>query len=58
MGVIFFWVVDESPNQARTARLVELGSKSVASLVKLSALPVMRPVRKTALSLIETVKGG
>jgi AcrR family transcriptional regulator len=58
MGVIFFWVVDESPNQARTARLVELGAKSVASLVKLSALPVMQPVRKTALRLIETVKGG
>jgi len=57
MGVIFFWVVDESPNQARTARLVELGSKSVASLVRLSALPVMRPIRKTALRLIETVKG-
>src|SRR6516164_10893789 len=36
MGVIFFWVVDESPNQARTARLVELGSKSVASLVRSS----------------------
>jgi AcrR family transcriptional regulator len=57
MGVIFFWVVDESPNQASTARLVELGAKSVVSLVKLSALPVMRPVRKTALRLIETVKG-
>jgi AcrR family transcriptional regulator len=57
MGVIFYWVVDESPNQARTARLVELGAKSVASLVKLSALPVMRPVRKTALRLIETIKG-
>ena len=57
MGVIFFWVVDESPNQGRTARLVQLGAKSVASLVKLSALPVMRPVRKTALRLIETVKG-
>ena len=58
MGVIFFWVVDESPNQASTARLVELGAKSVVSLVKLSALPVMQPVRKTALRLIETVKGG
>jgi AcrR family transcriptional regulator len=57
MGVIFYWVVDESPNQARTARLVELGAKSVAYLVKLSALPVMRPLRKTALCLIETVKG-
>jgi len=58
MGVIFFWVIDESPQQARTARLLELASKSVAFLIRVSALPLMRPLRKTALQLIEIVKGG
>jgi hypothetical protein len=29
MGVIFFWVIDESAEQARTARLLELATKSV-----------------------------
>jgi AcrR family transcriptional regulator len=57
MGVIFFWVVDDSPEQARTARLLELAAKSVASLIKVSSLPFMRPLRKTALQLIEIVKG-
>jgi AcrR family transcriptional regulator len=57
MGVIFFWVIDESPNQARTARLLELATKSVASLIRFSALPIMRPLRKTALQLIEIVTG-
>ena len=57
MGVIFFWVIDESPHQARTARLLELATKSVATLIRVSALPLMRPVRKTALQLIEVVKG-
>ena len=57
MGVIFFWVIDESPDQARTARLLDLATKSVASLVRLSALPLMRPVRKAALQLIGVVKG-
>ncbi len=57
MGVIFFWVIDESPGQARTARLLELSCKAVASLVRLSGLPLMRPVRKSALQLIEVVKG-
>ena len=57
MGVIFFWVIDESENQARTAKLLDLGAKSVCTLIQLSALPLMRPVRKTALQLIETVKG-
>jgi AcrR family transcriptional regulator len=57
MGVIFFWVIDDSPNQARTARLLELSAKSVASLIRVSALPILRPLRKTALQLIEIVKG-
>ena len=57
MGVIFFWVIDESPNQSRTTRLLELATKSVTTLIKVSALPLMRPVRKSALQLIEVVKG-
>jgi AcrR family transcriptional regulator len=57
MGVIFFWVVDDSPHQARTARLLDLATKSVTSLIKASALPFMRPLRKTALELIAVVKG-
>ncbi|MCU1273111.1 MAG: Transcriptional regulator, TetR family [Bryobacterales bacterium] len=56
MGVIFFWVIDESPDQARTARLLDLAAKSVATLIRVSALPLMRPLRKTALQLIEIVK--
>jgi hypothetical protein len=55
--VIFFWVIDESPDQARTARLLDLAAKSVASLIRLSGLPLMRPLRKAALQLIEVVKG-
>jgi AcrR family transcriptional regulator len=57
MGVIFFWVIDDSPNQSRTARLLELAAKSVVSLIRVSALPLMRPLRKTALQLIWIVKG-
>jgi AcrR family transcriptional regulator len=57
MGMIFFWVIDESPDQARTARLLDLATKSVATLVRLSTLPLMRPVRKTVLQLIEVVTG-
>ena len=57
MGVIFFWVIDESPETARTSRLLELAAKSATALIKLSALPLMRPVRRTALEIVELVKG-
>jgi len=57
MGVIFFWVIDESAEQTRTRRLLELAAKSVVFLIRVSALPLMRPLRKTALQLIEIVEG-
>jgi hypothetical protein len=50
-------VIDESPGQARTTRLLELAAKSVTTLIRISALPLMRPLRKTALQLIEIVSG-
>jgi len=53
MGVIYFWLIDESPDQARTERLLELASKNIAALIRLSAMPLMRPLRRTALQLIE-----
>ncbi len=57
MGVILFWVIDESPQQVRTERLLTLASKIIANLIRASALPFMRPLRKTALQLIEIVVG-
>jgi AcrR family transcriptional regulator len=57
MGVIFFWVVDNSPGQARTAQLLAVACKTVASLVRLSAVPLMRPLRRRAVELIEIAAG-
>jgi AcrR family transcriptional regulator len=57
MGVIFFWVIDESADQARTARLLKHSTRCVTALTRISALPLMRPVRKTAVELIELVRG-
>jgi hypothetical protein len=45
MGAILFWVIDELPGQARSHRVFELSSK-------------IGPSRKTALEVIEIVKGG
>jgi len=56
MGVIYFWVTDDSPAQSRTSRLLVLGAKIVATLLKIAGLPLTRPLRKVAIELIETVK--
>ncbi len=58
MGVILFWVTDDSPRQCRTEKLLPLACKVVASLIRLSSLPLMRALRKPVLELIEIVAGG
>ena len=56
MGVIYFWISDDSRGQQRTSRLLALGAKIIATLLKIAGLPLTRPVRKVAIELIETVK--
>jgi AcrR family transcriptional regulator len=55
MGLILFWVYDRSPGEARTEKLVEKSLAIVASLLKLSKSPFLRPVRKTAIELLQAV---
>jgi AcrR family transcriptional regulator len=57
MGIILFWLVDDSPGQVRTARLLEQFCKSAAMLIRLSAIPLLRPLRKTVLGIVATVTG-
>jgi AcrR family transcriptional regulator len=58
MGIILFWVIDESPNQSSTEKLLEVAAKAAATLLRFSALPLMRPLRRTTVQMIEAVKGG
>lgn len=57
MGAIYFWVLDESPHQANSDRLLAIATKSIATLIRISALPLMRPVRKAALEVVQIIKG-
>ena len=57
MGVIFFWVTDDSADQVRTAKLLPLACKIVATLIRLSSLPLMRRVRKPIAEVIEIAIG-
>ena len=57
MGAIYFWVIDNSPRQANSDRLLSIAAASIATLIRVSALPLMRPVRKAALEVVHIVKG-
>ena len=55
MGVILFWIYDRSPEQRRTRALIEKSAGMVARLIKVSGFPLLRPVRKAVVELVETV---
>ena len=55
MGIILFWLYDRSPSQERTAKLMDKSLGLLVTLLRVSALPLMKPVRKTVLELVEAV---
>jgi AcrR family transcriptional regulator len=55
MGLILFWVYDRSPGQRRTQQLMEKSLGLIVNLIRISTLPLMKPLRKTVLELVETV---
>lgn len=54
MGLILFWIYDRSPRQQRTRQLMEKSLGLVVNLIRIAALPLMRPLRRTVLELLET----
>jgi AcrR family transcriptional regulator len=57
MALIMFWLYDRSPKQERTRRLMEKSLGLLVGLLKISGLPLMKPLRKAALELVETAAG-
>jgi AcrR family transcriptional regulator len=57
MALMMFWLYDRSPNQERTERLMEKSLGLLVNLLKLSSLPLMKPLRKAALELVEAASG-
>jgi AcrR family transcriptional regulator len=57
MSLILFWLHDRSPRQARTEKLMEKSLTLLVNLLRISSLPLMKPVRKMMLELVEIVEG-
>jgi Tetracyclin repressor-like, C-terminal domain len=55
MAVIMFWLYDRSSHQERTQHLLEKSVALLAKLLGLATLPLMKPVRKSALEIVESV---
>ena len=56
MGVVLFWIHDQSPKHRRTHRLIEHTVDLLDKLIHLASNPFMRPLRKQALRLVEEIR--
>jgi AcrR family transcriptional regulator len=56
MGLILFWIHDDSPEQARSYRLMERTAKIVCRLIRLAGLAPMRPLVRSTVSLIRELR--
>jgi AcrR family transcriptional regulator len=54
MALIMFWLYDRSPNQERTQKLMDKSLGLLVNLLRISGLPLMKPLRKATLELVET----
>lgn len=54
MALIMFWLYDRSPNQERTQQLLDKSLPLLVNLLRVSSLPLMKPLRKSVLELVET----
>ena len=56
MGLILFWIYDQSPHQKRSHELLEKSVEMVVALIRLSNLPLVRGARRSVLRIIEIIE--
>ena len=55
MGLIYYWVIDESPGQRKTRRLLDSTVDLIVQLLRVASLPLMGPVRRKAVAVLRDV---
>jgi AcrR family transcriptional regulator len=55
VGVVLFWIHDPSPKHRRTYRLIDHTVDLLDQMISLASNPLMRPLRKRALKLIDEI---
>lgn len=56
MGIIYFWIIDESPGRRRTQKLLDGTLDLLMQLLRIASLPLMGPIRKRALNVVRAVE--
>lgn len=57
MGIVLYWVHDDSPETSRTYVLIDRTVPLVDKLISLSRLPVLRPITRQIIETIRELRG-
>ena len=58
MGTILYWIHDQSDDRARTRALIERTVELIATAVKLTGNPLLRPFQRKVLALVRDLQFG
>jgi len=56
MGIVLFWMHDDSPGRRRTHALVERSVDLIVRLIGMLSNPLLRPIRKSALRMLAEIR--
>lgn len=56
MGIVLYWIHDMSERREKTRRLMEHSSEIVVRIIKLLSNPLLRPLRKATLKMLQDLK--
>jgi AcrR family transcriptional regulator len=56
MGIILFWIHDQSAKQIKTWRLMEHTVEIITRMISMASLPLIYPLRKSTLRLLATLR--
>lgn len=56
MGMVLYWIHDDSQGREKTRRLTERSVDLIASAIKLSSNPLLRPFQRKVLALIKDLQ--
>jgi AcrR family transcriptional regulator len=56
MGIVLFWIHDQSAKQIKTWRLMEHTVEIITRMIAMASLPLMYPLRKSTLRLLASLR--
>jgi AcrR family transcriptional regulator len=58
MGIVLYWIHDDSPRRVRTRKLVEHTVELVVACIKLASSPLLGPLRKRVVAMLDDLVFG